>query len=125
MTDRVALITFVEHQHPVDRGRMAHVLNLASELEADGVEFELVFAGKSVEWLPQLLGDRADAHPFVRNYGDHFDRVKHRVVACNFCCKRFDTHAALSEAGIPIQGEGNKHMSLGRYVREGWRVITI
>lgn len=125
MSNRVALITFVEHQNPVDRGRMAHVLNLASELKADGTEFELVFAGKSVEWLPQLLGPREDAHPFVRNYGDHFDAVREHVVTCNFCCKRFDTHEAVSAAGVPIHGEGTRHMSLGRYLREGWTVITV
>lgn len=123
---KVAIITFVEHQNPVDRGRMAHVLNLASELKAAGTEFELVFAGKSVEWLPQLLNaDRASEHPFVRNYGDHFDAVREHVVACNFCCKRFKTHEAVGAAGVPIIGEGSKHMSLGRYVAEGWQVITI
>jgi hypothetical protein len=126
MSDKVAIITFVEHQNPVDRGRMAHVLNLASELKAAGTEFELVFAGKSVEWLPQLLNeDRESQHPFVRNYADHFDAVREHVVACNFCCKRFDTHAEVGAAGIPIRGAGNKHMPLAGYVTEGWRVITI
>ena len=79
-----------------------------------------------MEWLPQLLNEnRAEEHPFVRNYGNHFDAVREHVVACNFCCKRFDTHAAVSAAGVPIHGEGTKHMALGRYLAEGWRVITI
>jgi len=123
---RTAIVTFTEHQTPENRGRMAHVLNLASELKEAGDEFVLVFAGKSVEWLPQLLNeDRASEHPFVRNYGDHFDRVRDHVVACNFCCKRFDVHAQVGAAGVPIQGEGTRHMSLGQYVREGWTVVTI
>jgi len=123
---KVAIITFTEHQNPVDRGRMAHVLNLASELKEAGTEFELVFAGKSVEWLAELLApDRDAAHPFLKNYGNHFDGIRDHVVACNFCCKRFKTHEAVTAACVPIAGEGTKHMSLGRYVAEGWQVITI
>ncbi len=124
MSQPVAIITFMEHSAPTDRGRMSHALNLASELQAAGREFKLIFAGKSVEWLPELFGERADQHPFVRNYGDHFDRVRSHVEACNFCCVRFGVRDQVEAADIPIKGEGKGHMHVSEYVLAGWQVIT-
>lgn len=125
MSEPVAIVVFVEHQQPADRGRMAHVLNLAAELQAAGTEFELVFAGKSVEWLPQWTNpNRAEEHPFIQHYGNLFDQVRDHVVSCNFCNRRFETTDAVQEAGIPIHGDGSAHLSMGRYLREGWRIVT-
>lgn len=126
MSQKVAIVTFTEHQTPVDRGRMAHVLNLASALKEQGTEFELVFAGKAVEWLPAFLTkERSEQHPFIRNYGEHFDVVREHVITCNFCNKRFNTYETVSRAGVKIVGEGSQHMTLARYVAEGWQIITI
>lgn len=60
----------------------------------------------------------------MRNYGHRFDEVREHVEACNFCCKRFDTMAAVQGAGIPIVGEGKAHMKLSKYVLDGWNVVT-
>jgi len=123
--NKLAIVTLMEHQNPPDRGRMAHALNLASEAKEAGAEFRLIFCGKSVEWLPQLLNeDRESEHPFVRNYGNHFDSVRDHVEACNFCCIRFGTRDAVEAAGVPIKGEGKKHMKLGEYALNGWNVVT-
>jgi hypothetical protein len=54
MSKGTAIVVMVEHQNPPDRGRMAHALNLASELKAADHPFRFIFAGKSVEWLPQI-----------------------------------------------------------------------
>jgi hypothetical protein len=126
MSRRVAIVTFTEHQTPENRGRMAHVLNLAHELVDKGAEVKLVFAGKSVEWLPQLIdADRAAQHPFIQHYGDHFDAVRDRVEACSFCCIRFGVRDAVEAAGIPIRGEGKRHMELSDDVLSGWQIITL
>ena len=125
MSQKVAVVVTMQHEVPEDRGKMAHALNLARELEEKGQTVELVFCGKSVEWLPQLTNPhRSEEHPFVQNYGARFDAVRHRSVACNFCTKRFDVTEAIGAADIPIVGEGKSHMELSRYVLEGWQVIT-
>lgn len=126
MAEKIAVVLFMEHQRPADRGRMAHALHLARDLKRAGVDLKVVFAGKSVEWLPQLTNpNRAEQHPFVNNYGNVFDEIRPHVEACNFCTIRFDTAEAIREAEIPISGEGRDHMELGRYVLDGYRVITI
>lgn len=125
MSNGTAIVVMVEHENPPDRGRMAHALNLASELKAAERPFRLIFAGKSVDWLPQLLNpNREEEHPFVRNYGDHFDAVRDNVEACNFCCIRFGALEKVRAAGIPIRGEGKGHMKLSSYIIDDWDVVT-
>ena len=122
---KTVVLCLTEHQTPENRGRMAHALNLASQLHDAGVEYRVVFAGKSVEWLPQLLNpNREEEHPFVRNYGDHFDKIRGNVHSCNFCNKRFKTYEAVEAGGVPILGEGNKHMDQTWMATEGWNVIS-
>ncbi|MFT7521168.1 MAG: hypothetical protein ACI9MC_003319 [Kiritimatiellia bacterium] len=126
MPEKIAVVVFVEHAQPADRGRMAHALHLAQDLKHAGADFKLIFAGKAVEWLPELTHeDRASQHPFVKAYGNVFDEVRDHVEACNFCCIRFKTHDAVQGADISIRGEGKDHMKLGALVMDGYRLVTI
>ena len=126
MPTKIAVVVFVEHSQPADRGRMAHALHLARDLKRAGVDLRFIFAGKSVEWLPELTSDDRDAqHPFVRAYGNVFDEVREHVEACNFCCIRFETKDSVASAEIPIHGKGKDHMALGQVVLDGYQIISI
>jgi hypothetical protein len=126
MSEKIAVVVFVPHSDPSDRGRMSHALHLARDLKRGGADFKFIFAGQSVEWLPELTSPDRDAqHPFVKAYGNVFDEVREHVETCNFCCIRFDTTEAVTRAEIPINGDGREHMELGRLVLDGYRVITI
>ena len=84
-----------------------------------------LFAGKAVEWLPELTAEDRDAqHPFVRNYGSRFDAVRDHVVACNFCTIRFGVKDQVEASGVPIEGEGKAHATMGRLIDEGWEIVT-
>ena len=119
---KTVILVMTEHQTAENRGRMAHALNMASALKEAGVEFRMVFAGKSVEWLPQFLNeDRASEHPFVGNYADHFDRVRDHVQSCNFCNKRFDTYDAFRYLTIePVRRRQRGVTSRHSVSRESW-----
>ncbi len=124
MSDKVAVVVYMQHESPVDRGRMAHALHLAKEIKAAGKELAFIFAGKSVDWLPQLCNpNRDEEHPFVRNYGNLFDAVREDVVACNFCTRRFEARDEIEAAGVKILGEGRDHMELSRYALDGYQII--
>lgn len=121
---KTVILILTEHQTPENRGRMAHALALASQLEEAGHPYKVVFAGKSVEWLPQLLNpNREEEHPFVRHYGHRFDAVRHNVQTCHFCNVRFKTLEAVSASEVPIHGDPG-HMDQSWMATEGWNVIT-
>ena len=123
---KTAVLTFTEHQNPVDRGHMAHVLHLGAELKRAGQDFVVIFAGKSVEWLPQLTNpNRHEEHPFIKNYGHLFDEFRDHVHVCNFCSIRFGAKEQVQAAGLKIEGEGKAHMELSTYVLEGWNIVRI
>ncbi|MBX2799771.1 MAG: hypothetical protein KTR31_18985 [Myxococcales bacterium] len=125
MSTKTAVVVTMEHAQPSDRGKMAHALNLARELEEKGQQVRLIFCGKSVEWLPELTNpEREEGHPFVNHYGHNFDVVRHRTEACNFCTRRFDVREEIAAADIPIVGEGKAHMELSDYVVDGWQIVT-
>ena len=120
---KVAIVVTMPHETPENRGRMTKALHLAAGLKDKGAQVKLVFGGRGVEWVPQLAGDRAEGHPFLRAYGGLFDKVRDDVVACNFCCRRFEVRDAVAELGLPIEGEGKDHMALEDYVLDDWTVI--
>ncbi|MCH9680581.1 MAG: DsrE family protein [Deltaproteobacteria bacterium] len=111
-------------ESPADNGRMVHALQLAKRLVDSGAEVEVVFEGKAVTWLPRLTQRTEDSHPFDKHYGPVFDSIRHRVRACNMCCKRFDATEAVAAADIPIVGQGQDHIDIARYVLEGYQVIN-
>lgn len=111
-------------ESPADNGRTIHALKLAQSLSKAGSEVVLVFEGQGVQWLPRFLDRGEESHPFVKHYAEVFDSVRPLIKACNMCCKRFDTHARLSESDIPIVGEGSAHIDIGRFVLDGFQVIN-
>ncbi|MCO4772268.1 MAG: hypothetical protein KDA24_19700 [Deltaproteobacteria bacterium] len=122
---KTAILILTEHQTPENRGRMAHALNLAGDAKRAGLDLRVIFAGKSVEWLPQFLDpNREEAHPFVKHYGHRFDDIRDHVITCNFCNIRFKTMDAV-QGHVPVHGEGSAHMDQTWLLTEGWNVITI
>ena len=70
---------------PQGRGKMAHTLTNALELNASGHDVKVLFEGQGVEWL-RLFEQREDG--FTKGYGQRFDQAHQAGVlagACNFC----------------------------------------
>jgi len=105
-------------------GQTIHALKLAKKLKEAGAEVNVVFQAKGVTWIPRFANRSEESHPFVKNYGDVFDAVQDRILACNMCCIRFDVREPVDAAGIPIIGEGREHIDIAQYVLDGYQIIN-
>jgi|GEM_PF-1047950 len=123
---KVAIMTHHPHETPEDRGRMAHALHMTRDVVEAGADAQLIFCGRSVEWLPQLTNpERDQEHKFVQHYGNVFDAVRDHARACNFCCIRFGVRDRVEQAGVPILGGGRDHMNLGEYALGDWKIVSL
>ena len=107
-----------------DNGRMIHALTFASSCKKSDAEFELIFSGKAVEWVPKFLERNDDSNPFVKHYGYYFDEVISHIKVCNMCCKRFDVHELISQSDVPIVGVEKDHIDLSSYITGGYQFIN-
>lgn len=121
---KVIVGVFNPGESPADNGRMVHALQLAAKLDEAGADVVLMFEGKAVQWISRFVNRNDESHPFDKNYGPVFDRLRSRVRACNMCCKRFDQTEAVTAAEIPILGEGRDHVDIAQYVLDGYAVIN-
>ena len=110
---------------PQGRGKMAHTLTNALELNASGHDVKVLFEGQGVEWL-RLFEQREDG--FTKGYGQRFDQAHQAGVlagACNFCSSiRFKTSDSAARLSIPLYGEENEHGSLVPFLEAGWQVLS-
>lgn len=120
MADKYAIVLYTD-----ERVRMFHALQLANQLERAGADFELIFAGKAVAWLPKFGGPMRRPDGFVRAHRGLFDNVREHVRACRHSAQRFDIMRAIDAFEIETIGEGEDGvLPLGTYLLEGWRVVN-
>jgi hypothetical protein len=120
--NRVLLTALGASDTPEGRGRMAHLITTAIDLEAAQVPVEVYFAGIGVTWLAAFDGRE---HPFTQHYGDRFDAIRPSIIgACDFCTSvRFKTADSAARLGIPLLGDGG-HASLASKLVEGFQIVN-
>lgn len=110
---------------PQGRGKIAHAITNALELNAAGHEAKIFFEGQGVEWLT-LFEKREDK--FTQHYGARFDEVQQAGLlggTCNFCtCVRFKAQDSAKTYGVPLYGEDGQHGSLVHLITDGWQILS-
>lgn len=124
MGDKFVVSILNPGKEPADNGRTIHALKLAKELKDGGAEVIVLFNGEGVSWIDRFANRNEDSHKFVKHYGYAFDAVRDLVRACNMCCKRFEAIDAVKAASVPIEGDGEDHINLGKLALEGYQIIN-
>ncbi|SMC20728.1 DsrE/DsrF-like family protein [Desulfacinum hydrothermale DSM 13146] len=97
-----------------------HVLLNALDMQARGFQVTVVVEGASVQVIPELA--RGD-HPMH----DLYEQVKQQGLfagVCRGCAAKLQVLQAVETEGLPLLADMSGHVSMGRYVEEGWQVIT-
>ncbi len=97
-----------------------HVLLNALDMHERGFEVKVVVEGASVRVIPELARRE---HPMHELY----DRVKTQGLfagVCRGCAAKLQVLEAVEKEGLPLIADMSGHVSMGRYVEEGWQVIT-
>ncbi|MBN2416341.1 DsrE family protein [bacterium] len=115
MKKRVALVAF--NGEPMC---FAHVLLNAMDMRAKGWDVKVIIEGTATR-LVQEMND--PDKPFGELYiavrdGGLIDCV------CKACSAKMGSLAAAEAQGLPLCGEMKGHPGLGRYMEEGYEVIT-
>ena len=104
-------------------GRVFNALALAYDLQTRGREVAVVFQGTGTRWIGELRKSTHPAHALFVEVGRTIEGV------CGGCADIFGATAEAEEANLPllrdvrIPGTGGL-TSLGRYLEQGYRLIS-
>lgn len=97
-----------------------HVLLNALDMEARGLTARILFEGASVTLVAQLAEPAGDFHGL-------YAKAKAAGLiegACKACSAKLGALEAVQAEGLTLLGEMNGHPALGRYLNDGWTVLT-
>ncbi len=100
---------------------LAHALLNVLDMNERGIDAKLILEGNACKLVAEL--EQTDA-PFA----DIFEKVKETGLiegVCRHCAERLGTLRIVERQGIPVLGEMYGHPSIGRYMKEGYRIITL
>jgi hypothetical protein len=97
-----------------------HVLLNALDQKAKGFEVALIIEGAATKLVPDLLKSDNQMHPLFKMVRDQglLDCV------CRACAAKMGVLETVQAEGLPLGEDMNGHPSLGRYIEEGFQVIT-
>jgi hypothetical protein len=98
-----------------------HVLLNALEMSDRGQEGRIVMEGEATKLVPELA---RPGHPLNAMY----EKVKERGLidgVCRACSAKTGVLDAVKQQGLPLVSEMSGHPSMGRYVAEGYQIITL
>ncbi len=97
-----------------------HVLLNALDMTERGLTARILFEGASVTLVGQLADAKADFHGL-------YAKAKAAGLiegACKACSAKLGALEAVQAEGLTLLGEMNGHPALGRYLNDGWTVLT-
>ncbi|NBG88345.1 DsrE family protein [Isachenkonia alkalipeptolytica] len=96
----------------------AHVLINALDMADQNMEAKIVMEGEAVKLLKELEESGNELYKQAKDRG-LFDSI------CKACSAKMGVLEYNETTGIPISGEIKGHPSMSRYIKEGYRVITM
>lgn len=118
MTNKVAVVSLTD---PSDHARMLHAFEYIFDLKNNGIQAELFLDGSSVKIVEMLEKNPTD---MIKPLYDRAVSEGLLKEACNFCATAFNVKDKMVNSKIKLSPE-NKHISIGRLIKEGYQVITI
>lgn len=97
-----------------------HVLLNALDMHGRGMRARILFEGASVTLVAQLADSQADFHSL-------YAKAKEAGLiegACKACSAKLGALQAVQAEGLTLLGDMGGHPALGRYLDEGWTILT-
>ena len=95
-----------------------HVLLNALDLNEAGCQVKIVFEGSSVKLPSQLASERNKLYQKALDA----DLIAGICLACSRTLGKYEANAAL---GLPMLEDMSGHAGMLKYVKEGWRVVSM
>ena len=97
-----------------------HVLLNALDLHERGFAAVVIIEGAATKLIPELGREGTPLGQFYRQA----KKLGLVAGACKACSTKMGTLEAAEREGIPLLGEMSGHPSMGRYLEEGYGIIT-
>ncbi|MBI5559094.1 MAG: DsrE family protein [Deltaproteobacteria bacterium] len=97
-----------------------HVLLNALDLHDRGLEGKIVIEGDAVKLVPLMSKEGHFLEPLYR-------QAKEKgliVAACKACSAKLNVTEAVLEEGLPLVGHIAGHPAMGKFIEQGYRIIT-
>jgi len=97
-----------------------HVLLNALDMDARGHDIKVIIEGAATQLIPELGVEGA---PFA----DLYAKVREKGLidcVCKACAAKMEGLEAAEAQGLPICGEMKGHLSLARYIEDGYEVLS-
>jgi hypothetical protein len=97
-----------------------HVLLNALDLHERGLEGSIVIEGEAVKLIPVMSREGHFLAPLYQQA-----KEKGLIVAvCKACSAKMKVTEAVEQEGLPLVGPMSGHPSMGRFIEEGYKIIT-
>lgn len=118
MSEKFAVVTLTD---PSDHARIFHAFLYLFDLRDNGFQADLFLDGAGVKIIDALEKNPSD---IIKPLYDKAVREGLIKEACGFCANAFAVRDKIVKSKINLSPE-NEHVSIGKLVKEGYKVITI
>ena len=118
MAEKVAIFLFTGPDAPC---RVMHAFIFARDIRAKGSEASIVLEGEAPGWLLALPNPEHKLHGM-------YEKVKSEgliVAVCRACATQAGAVEETEKEGFPLVGDAFGHVSLLRYLTDGYRIVTL
>lgn len=102
-------------------GRATHALLYTQQAEKEGIETKLIFDGGGTQWAVEMTKETSH---FYNLYKELTEKGVDFGV-CKSCAKAFKVDEELKTIKASFSDEGPDHPNIGKYLANGWDVITL
>jgi hypothetical protein len=97
-----------------------HTFIFAKDIVARGGEAKIVFEAAGPKWLLELPKVEHKLHKMYQTA-----KEARQIAVCKACAAMAGATKAAQQEGLPLLDQASGHPSLGRYVAEGYHIVTL
>jgi len=98
-----------------------HVLLNALDMKEKGLEGKIVIEGESVKLIPEM----ENPDHFLHNLYIRAKNAGLIAAVCRACSQKLGVIEAVEASELPVVADMAGHVSLGRFIEEGYEIITL
>ncbi|MEJ5300589.1 MAG: hypothetical protein WHS38_06335 [Thermodesulforhabdaceae bacterium] len=98
-----------------------HVLLNALDMYEKGLEGKIIVEGESVKLIPEM--EKPDH--FLHSLYLRAKTANLIVAVCRACSQKLGVLEAVEASGLPVVADMMGHVSIGKFIAEGYEIITL